>query len=87
MRVVAAGLHLLAWLSDGADEHAAAMRARRADVGAHELPLYNPRASNPSAPPGSAAYWLDRLRRHQARSRWCHRRTRFTRSAAIGLVS
>ncbi len=33
----AAGLHVLAWLPDGADEHATAMRARRADVGVHEL--------------------------------------------------
>jgi GntR family transcriptional regulator/MocR family aminotransferase len=33
----AAGLHVLAWLPDGADEHATAMRARRAGVGVHEL--------------------------------------------------
>jgi GntR family transcriptional regulator/MocR family aminotransferase len=33
----AAGLHLLAWLPDGADEHATAMRARRSGVGVHEL--------------------------------------------------
>jgi DNA-binding transcriptional MocR family regulator len=33
----AAGLHLLAWLPDGADEHATAMRARRCGVGLHEL--------------------------------------------------
>lgn len=33
----AAGLHLLAWLPDGVDEHATAMRARRSDVGVHEL--------------------------------------------------
>jgi GntR family transcriptional regulator/MocR family aminotransferase len=32
-----AGLHLLAWLPDGADEHETAMRARRLDVGLHEL--------------------------------------------------
>jgi len=32
-----AGLHVLAWLPDGADEHATAMRARRAGIGLHEL--------------------------------------------------
>jgi GntR family transcriptional regulator / MocR family aminotransferase len=32
-----AGLHLLAWLPDDADEHETAMRARRSDVGLHEL--------------------------------------------------
>ena len=29
----AAGLHLVAWLPDGADEHATAMAARQAGVG------------------------------------------------------
>ena len=33
----AAGLHLLAWLPDGVDEYATAMRARRSGVGVHEL--------------------------------------------------
>ncbi len=33
----AAGLHLLARLPDGADEHATAMKARRSGVGVHEL--------------------------------------------------
>jgi len=33
----AAGLHLLAWLPDGTDEYATAMRARRSGVGVHEL--------------------------------------------------
>jgi GntR family transcriptional regulator/MocR family aminotransferase len=33
----AAGLHLLARLPDGADEHATAMRVRRSGVGVHEL--------------------------------------------------
>jgi len=33
----AAGLHLVAWLPDGADEHATAMRARARSVGLHEL--------------------------------------------------
>jgi len=32
-----AGLHLLAWLPDGTDEHATAMRARHSGVGVHEL--------------------------------------------------
>jgi len=32
-----AGLHVLAWLPDGTDEHATATRARRAGVGLHEL--------------------------------------------------
>jgi GntR family transcriptional regulator/MocR family aminotransferase len=32
-----AGLHVLAWLPGGTDEHATAMRARRAGVGLHEL--------------------------------------------------
>jgi GntR family transcriptional regulator/MocR family aminotransferase len=34
---VAAGLHLLAWLPDGCDEHLTAMRARDAGVRVHEL--------------------------------------------------
>ena len=33
----AAGLHVLARLPDGADEHATAMRARQSGVGVHEL--------------------------------------------------
>jgi GntR family transcriptional regulator/MocR family aminotransferase len=33
----AAGLHLLARLPDGTDEHMTAMRARRSGVGVHEL--------------------------------------------------
>jgi DNA-binding transcriptional MocR family regulator len=33
----AAGLHLIAWLPEGADEHATAMRARSRGVGLHEL--------------------------------------------------
>jgi GntR family transcriptional regulator / MocR family aminotransferase len=33
----AAGLHLLAWLPDSIDEHTTATRARRSDVGVHEL--------------------------------------------------
>jgi SRSO17 transposase len=38
-------------------------------------------------PPGSAAHWLDWRRRHQARSRWYHQRTRLARYTAIILVS
>jgi SRSO17 transposase len=38
-------------------------------------------------PPGSAGHWLDWRRRHQARSRWYHQRTRLARHAAIVLVS
>jgi SRSO17 transposase len=38
-------------------------------------------------PPGSAAHWLNWRRRHQARSRWHHQRTRLARDAAIILVS
>jgi hypothetical protein len=38
-------------------------------------------------PPGSAGHWLDWRRRHQARSRWYHQRTRLARGAEIVLVS
>ena len=38
-------------------------------------------------PPGSAAHWLAWRRRHQARSRWYHQRTRLARDTAIVLVS
>jgi SRSO17 transposase len=37
-------------------------------------------------PPGSAAHWLNWRRRHQARSRWYHQRTRLARDTAIILV-
>jgi SRSO17 transposase len=37
-------------------------------------------------PPGSAGHWLDWRRRHQARSRWYHQRTRLARDATIVLV-
>jgi SRSO17 transposase len=37
-------------------------------------------------PPGSTGHWLDWRRRHQARSRWYHQRTRLARGAAIVLV-
>jgi SRSO17 transposase len=38
-------------------------------------------------PPGSARHWLDWRRRHQARSRWYHKRTRLARGIEIALVS
>ena len=39
------------------------------------------------APPGSAAYWLDWRRRHQARARWYHQRTRLARDSGIPQVN
>jgi hypothetical protein len=33
-------------------------------------------------PPGHATYWLDWRRRHQARARWHHQRTRLTTTEA-----
>ncbi len=46
----AAGLHLLAWLPDGTDEHATAMRARSSGVGLHELHRHcTTQASSPPA--------------------------------------
>jgi GntR family transcriptional regulator/MocR family aminotransferase len=45
-----AGLHLLAWLPDGADEHATALNARRSGVGVHELHRHcTTRAPSPPA--------------------------------------
>jgi hypothetical protein len=38
-------------------------------------------------PPAHADHWLDRRRRHQARSRWYHQRTRLGRNPAMALVS
>jgi SRSO17 transposase len=38
-------------------------------------------------PPGSAGHWLDWRRRHQARSRWYHQRTRLARRAELTLAS
>jgi hypothetical protein len=35
-----------------------------------------------SRPPGHAGHWLDWRRRHQARSRWFHQRTRLNRENA-----
>jgi SRSO17 transposase len=45
--------------------------------------LAAPRAS----PPGHAEHWVNWRRRHQARSRWYHQRTRLARDAAIAPVS
>jgi len=46
----AAGLHLLAWLPEGIDEHKTAMLARASDVGLHELHRHcTVRAPFPSA--------------------------------------
>jgi SRSO17 transposase len=39
------------------------------------------------AAPGHAGYWLDWRRRHQARARWYHQRTRLARDSAIALAS
>jgi GntR family transcriptional regulator / MocR family aminotransferase len=45
-----AGLHLLAWLPDGTDEHATAVRARHFGVGVHELHRHcTTRAPSPPA--------------------------------------
>jgi SRSO17 transposase len=41
----------------------------------------------PPGPPGHAWHWLDWRRRHQARARWHHQRTRLAIPAEITLVS
>ena len=47
---IAGGLHLLAWLPDGADERATAARARQSGVGVHELHRHcTARAPSPPA--------------------------------------
>lgn len=38
-------------------------------------------------PPGRADHWLDWARRHQARARWYHQRTRLGRDAELALAS
>lgn len=38
-------------------------------------------------PPGHTGRWLDWKRRHQARARWYHQRTRLARDAGLALVS
>jgi hypothetical protein len=40
-------------------------------------------ALTPPKPPGHAARWLQWRRRHQARSRWFHRRARLARTYAL----
>ncbi len=37
--------------------------------------------------PGHAAHWLNWRRRHQARARWYHQRTRLARDAQFALVN
>ena len=44
-------------------------------------------ATPPGRPPGHAEHWSVWRRRHQARSRWYHQRTRLARDAEIALVS
>jgi SRSO17 transposase len=44
-------------------------------------------APPPAIPPGLAGHWANWRRRHQARSRWYHQRTRLARNPAITLVS
>jgi hypothetical protein len=38
-------------------------------------------------PPGKVGHWLDWRRRHQARSRWYHKRTRLARTTETALVN
>ena len=40
-----------------------------------------------AAGPGHAEHWSNWRRRHQARSRWYHQRTRLARDTGIALVS
>ena len=44
-------------------------------------------ATPPARPPGHAEHWATWRRRHQARARWYHLRTRLARDAEIALVS
>jgi hypothetical protein len=44
-------------------------------------------APPPAMPPGLAAHWATWRRRHQARSRWYHHRTRLARNPTITLFS
>ena len=41
----------------------------------------------PARPPGHAEHWATWRRRHQARARWYHQRTRLARNAEIALAS
>ena len=45
------------------------------------------RPHHPAPAPGHANHWTNWRRRHQARSRWFHKRTRLARDAEIALVS
>jgi hypothetical protein len=40
----------------------------------------------PAKPPGLTGHWATWRRRHQARARWYHQRTRLARNPAIDLV-
>jgi SRSO17 transposase len=44
-------------------------------------------APPPAMPPGLTGHWANWRRRHQARSRWYHHRTRLARNPAIALAS
>ena len=44
-------------------------------------------APPPATPPGLAGHWATWRRRHQARSRWYHHRTRLARNPAITLAN
>jgi SRSO17 transposase len=49
----------------------------------HEIQRLLADATAPPAPPGHAARWLHWRRRHQARSRWFHKRTRLQRDYTL----
>jgi hypothetical protein len=44
-------------------------------------------ATPPAHPPGHAEHWANWRRRHQARARWYHQRTRLALDAEIALAS
>ncbi|MFY9934746.1 MAG: hypothetical protein WAK82_42750 [Streptosporangiaceae bacterium] len=49
----------------------------------HEVKRLLAAALRRPEPPGHAARWLQWRRRHQARSRWLHQRTRLARNYAL----
>jgi hypothetical protein len=49
----------------------------------HEVKRLLAAALRQPKPPGHAAHWLEWRRRHQARSRWFHQRTRLARECAL----
>jgi hypothetical protein len=49
----------------------------------HEIKRLLAAALRRSEPPGHAARWLRWRRRHQARSRWFHKRARLARNYAL----